>query len=79
MLSGDQKKFKDDTHIYNFFTKKLGYSLKSGNDYDNLEKLFLKEHKKVVSKYPDITVPVLDHMIWKLFLVIYKEREKIYE
>lgn len=65
MLAGDQDKFKDDTHIYNFFIIKLGYLLKPGNDFDKLEKLFLEEHKKVISRYPSITVAVLDHMIWK--------------
>jgi len=65
MLAGDQNKFKDDTHIYNFFIKKLCYSLKPGNDFNKLEELFLQEHKKVLSKYPSITIAVLDHMIWK--------------
>ena len=65
MLAGDQNKFKDDTHIYNFFINKLGYSLKPSHDYDTLEKLFHQEHKKVISKYPNISVAILDHMIWK--------------
>ena len=65
MLTGDQNKFKDDTYIHNFFIRKLGYSLKSLNDYDNLERLFRLEHEKVVSTYSGITIAVFDHMIWK--------------
>jgi hypothetical protein len=65
MLAGDQNKFKDDTHIYNFFIRKLGYSLKPSNHYVNLERLYRLEYEKVVSEYPGITIAVLDHMIWE--------------
>ena len=65
MLAGDQNKFKDDTHIYNFFIKELGYSLKPGNDYTKLEKLFLQEYHKVKERYPEITISLLDNIIWR--------------
>ena len=65
MLVGDQNKFKDDTHIYNFFIKKLGYTLKIGNDYENLRIAFMHEYDKVAVRYPGITIAILDHMIWK--------------
>ena len=65
MLAGDQNKFKDDTHIYNFFINRLGYSLKTGNDYEKLRNAFNNEYIKVSQQYPGITIAVLDHMIWK--------------
>ncbi len=40
MLTGNQTEFKDDTHIYNFFIRKLSYTLIANNDYENLKKAF---------------------------------------
>jgi len=65
MLTGDQNNFKDDTHIYNFFIHKLGYSIRFGSDYEKLKKAFLFEHSKVSQRFPVITIAILDHMIWK--------------
>lgn len=65
MLAGDPNNFKDDTHIYNFFIHKLGYSIRFGSDYEKLKKAFLIEHSKVSQRFPGITIAILDHMIWK--------------
>ena len=65
MLAGDQNEFKDDTHIYNFFIHKLGYSIRFSNDYEQLKKAFIIELAKVNRRFPGITIAVLDHMIWK--------------
>lgn len=65
MLTGNQNEFKDDTHIYNFFIDKLGYSLKPGNDYEKLKKAFIIEHAKVTERFNGITIALLDNLIWK--------------
>jgi hypothetical protein len=64
MLAGNPDMFKDDSHIYRFFIEKLGYPITFGNDYEKLKDAFMDEHEKVTRKYPNMTVSVLDHIIW---------------